>query len=92
MRIKEIRRIDINKVRALCIRYNLYTMGTNQEYSDMLKMCKAKNVTANQLFKIAKNIYDHSDKINKPYDVNSDVSNLMSHLSDCTYSLFEITK
>ena len=56
MYLKETRRIDTDKVRAMCIRNDYYTHGTVDDYCKMFAMCKFGAVLM-----IASDILDHSD-------------------------------
>lgn len=57
MYLKETRRIDTDKVRAMCIRNDYYTRGTVEEYDRMFKMCKMNF----GVLGIASDILEHSD-------------------------------
>lgn len=58
MHLQETRRIDTDKVRAMCIRNNYYTNGTNEDYNKMFQMCGLNfGVLA-----IASDIFEHSNK------------------------------
>ena len=48
-------------VRALCIRENWYTSGDVQAYGKMLKMANSEHVTNKLLYKVAVDIFEHSD-------------------------------
>lgn len=63
--MKEIRYIDIDRVRNFCILYNFYTRGSNSDYSNMLEMCKKLNRKwdLRTLKRIAKDIIEHTDAI-----------------------------
>lgn len=60
---REYRRIYGYKVRELCIQDNLYTEGTNEEYSHLLiTLCKDDaDQTLDSLEVIAEDIIKHSD-------------------------------
>lgn len=62
--IKEFRSISPYELRALCIRENWYTRGTNEEYNEMLEMCgdgfKRKKLTTARIQAIATDIMKHS--------------------------------
>ena len=60
--MKEFRRIDIYKVRHMCITNNLYTCGTNEEYDAMFARCrKPGHVTTTRILFVARDILIHSD-------------------------------
>lgn len=60
--MKEVRRINVDKVRSMCIRNDYYTHGTCGEYADMFEMCEVENPTTEDFAEIATNIFYHSDK------------------------------
>lgn len=88
MKIKEIKRIDTDKLRSMCIKNNWYTAGTNEDYSNMFKMCEKGNITTNQLFKIAKDIYEHTNVdraeqgCSSEYSDNENILNMMIYVND----------
>ena len=57
--IKITRKIDIEDLRSLCIRYNLYRNGTNEQYSEMFAIAKGAR-TDKEFLRVAKNIWEHS--------------------------------
>lgn len=61
MKIKEMKRININEVRSICIHNDWYTCGTIAEYDKMFEMCKAFKGTTKELYAIAKDIVEKSD-------------------------------
>lgn len=64
MKVKILERMDVGLVREYCIKRNLYTMGTNEEYSNMLNMCyeySAREGDVDILQKIAEDIIEHSE-------------------------------
>lgn len=65
MKVKVLERMDVNEVRLYCIRRNLYTLGTNEDYSNMFDMCyeySAREGDVEILQKIAEDIIEHSSK------------------------------
>lgn len=61
-------------------------------------MCKKDNITTNQLFKIAKDIYEHTDVdrakqgCSTEYSDNDNILNMMIYINDCTYVFYEMVK
>lgn len=98
MKVKEIRRLDTDKLRSMCIKNNWYTSGSNEDYINMFKMCEKDNITINQLFKIAKDIYEHTNVdratqgCSNEYSDNDNILNMMIYINDCTYVFYEMTK
>ena len=72
MKITETQRISMSDVRSMCIEYDWYTCGTNQQYDKMLRMVNALSdkqiITADDLYPIASDILAHS---NTDHDVAS---------------------
>ena len=101
--LKEIRKIDTMKVFNTCRHEQFYTMGTTEQYSNLLdNLCGGiynnKKVTLEDIENIALDIYNHSDieYFESKYNGNwSDFkSGMIEHiayiiLNDCTYSIIE---
>ena len=47
-------------VRAACIRNDLYACGDNEEYDNMLTLVDELEPTTENIYLVAKDIYDHS--------------------------------
>lgn len=62
-RYKEVRKIDRNKVRSLCIKEEYYTCGDSDAYTNLLvTLCdRDKEMTMDKLEDIANDILMHSD-------------------------------
>lgn len=59
--IKEIRRMYPFDIRDMCIRFNWYTRGTNEEYCRMLDhVASLVNVTTDDILDVAFDIMQHS--------------------------------
>lgn len=92
--MKEIRKIDSMKVRAMCIRDKYYTCGTNKEYNHLLNdLCdRNKNITLEDIEEIAADILIHSvwEEKTESYGCNYDelLANVMGSLINeccCSY-------
>ncbi|NBI86918.1 hypothetical protein D3Z47_12165 [Lachnospiraceae bacterium] len=98
MKIKEIKRIDTDKLRNMCINNNWYTAGNTADYNKMFKMCQKDNISTNQLFKITKDIYEHTNVekarqgCNNEYSDNENILNMMIYVNDCTYVFYELAE
>lgn len=96
MKIKEIKRIDTDKLRNMCIKNNWYTVGTSVDYYNMFKMCEKDNITAKQLYRIAKDIYEHTNIDSarngccSDYSDNENILNMMIYVNDCSYVFYEM--
>lgn len=96
MKIKEIKRMDSDKLRNMCINNNWYTAGTSADYNNMFKMCEKDNITINQLYKITKDIYRHTNVshantgCSSEYSDNENILNMMIYVNDCTYVFYKI--
>ena len=96
MKVKEIKRIDTDKLRNICINNNWYTYGSNADYSNMFKMCEKDNISANQLYKITKDIYEHTNVASAKvgcsteYSDNENILNMMIYVNDASYVFYEL--
>jgi hypothetical protein len=68
LRVKQIRRISGENVRLMCIKYNLYTCGDNEQYGRMLSHCEYYRIndlgaTLCGLHFIAEDIWEHSSTV-----------------------------
>lgn len=61
MKFKEYRSWSVTDVRAMCIRENLYTEGTNEQYGAMFRMVNDLTPTVENIYKVAKDINSHSE-------------------------------
>lgn len=55
-----VRFLSSSAVRAFCIQYNLYTLGSNEDYEQMLANC-SEAVNDRGVQAIAEDIWRHSD-------------------------------
>lgn len=98
MKIKEIKRIDTDKLRSMCIKNNWYTKGTTSDYNNMFKLCQKDNITTNQLYKIAKDIYERTnldtakEGCSNDYSDNENILNMMIYVNDCSYVFYEMAE
>ena len=59
--MKIIRELRFEDIRRICIEHNLYTNGTNEEYSELKNFVDGiKNMTDLRLMLVAKDIMNHS--------------------------------
>lgn len=58
--LKILKVVNSNNVRSLCVKRNLYTEGTNEEYSSMLSKCR-EATTDEELLNIGIDIWEHSN-------------------------------
>ena len=61
MKYIETRILHASDLRTLCIRENWYTLGDNDEYSDMMCKTFCPNLTTEVIADIAQDIKGHSD-------------------------------
>ena len=60
--ITENRIINRKNLKQLCIDLDLYTLGTSEEYEEMLKSAVfEEHLTTEKIVEIAKNILEHSE-------------------------------
>lgn len=68
--IRVTRKMDIEELRSLCIRYNLYHKGTNEQYGEMFAIAK-RSRTDDEFLRVAQNIWEHSstdDPVTEGFD------------------------
>lgn len=95
MRIVETSRIEASRVRSICIKMDWYTCGTNEEYTEMLTNTELQEATAENIYKTAKDIYDHSDMSNYANDYTEEeiIENIMCYIgNDAITRTYEIIK
>lgn len=59
--IVENKILDADDVRVCCVMHKLYTAGTCRAYDNMLNMTNEEDFSLNLLYRIAKDITDHSE-------------------------------
>ena len=91
MYLQEIRRIDTDKVRAMCIRNNYYTSGTNEDYCKMFRMC----CSSFGILAIASDIFEHSNKERLMQESGCSKKEVLENIcfeliNDCSYTCVSI--
>ena len=76
-KLKEVKKITWQELRTLCIKNEWYTLGTNEEYEKLLKMCD-KKPTTKTIQLMAEDIYKHSELSN---DYLSEVANIAHYIA-----------
>lgn len=61
MKAKEIKTWQPADVRRVCINFDYYTCGDNEEYDTMLEFVRAHKPTTNNILWVANDICNHSD-------------------------------
>lgn len=79
---KETRKIEMNKIRNLCIEKGWFTCGDNDQYAELLSYGKCENITSDELVEMATLIKEYS---NTEYEITS----IMFELARICYSFFE---
>lgn len=86
MKFKERRTMSGYDLRNLCIKKNWYTRGTNGDYCELFEMlvdnCLSAEMTADKLYEIAANIFNHSDE--------NDCTDGYLYIPDIMYDLAKI--
>lgn len=90
MKLVETRKLEVGKVRVMCIRNNYYTFGTNEDYDKMF--CKCEN---NNILEIASDILEHSDKERLMHQSGCSEREVLENIcfqliNDCCYTCVEI--
>ena len=69
-----------NDVYTVCVRNGLYTCGDNEEYDAMLNSIDELEPTPENIYQVAKDIYDHSK--------NQTITNIMFSLEKVAVNTF----
>lgn len=80
---KEVRLLGMDNLRKLCIEKNWYTLGDNEEYSNLLTKAKKKGITTEDIADMALDIYNHSN-----HDDFPTITGIMFEISKKCFSLF----
>ena len=91
MYLQETRKIYTGKVRAMCIRNDYYTCGTNEDYDNMF--CKCENNS--NVLEIAEDILQHSDKARLMYQSGCSEKEVLENIcfqliNHCSFTCVEI--
>ncbi len=92
MKIKELRWIDLDNLRALCIKHDWFTCGDNDEYDELFQMVRKhwdrrESLTPARLLKIAQYIVKYSEP--STYEILG-LSGVVFCLSEISHSCFDI--
>lgn len=80
--IKENRIINRKNLKQLCIDFDLYTLGTSEEYEEMLKSAVfEEHLTTERIVEIAKNILEHSE-------TDIELGSLCAEINRAAYTFF----
>lgn len=83
-KIYEDKKWDSFDVQRVCIKHELYTRGTNDDFRKMLDFVHKKNPTTRNIYLVAKDIWEHSK-------TDSTIGHIMFLLSrDAVYCFYEI--
>lgn len=85
--IKIERKLNISELRGVCIRYGLYTWGSNENYSDMFTKAKSAR-TDNDFVKVAQDIWKHTnvDEVSQNHEGFEFMTLLWYVLNDCVHT------
>lgn len=80
--ITEKRIINRKNLKQLCIDFDLYTLGTSEEYEEMLKSAVfEEHLTTERIVEIAKNILEHSE-------TDIELGSLCAEINRAAYTFF----
>lgn len=71
IKVEFAHKLTASDVRAMCIRYDFYTCGDNEDYSKMLDKCNTDEATPELIEELACDIVNHSDVDNNEFLVSS---------------------
>ncbi|HWR19805.1 MAG TPA: hypothetical protein VN608_09290 [Clostridia bacterium] len=81
--MNETRKLYSDDLRQLCIKKNWYTLGTNEEYAQLLGMAdKLAHVRSRNIVGMAENILAHSD-------TEYALSSICYEIAEICHSFFE---
>lgn len=90
---KEIRKLHASDLRALCIREDWYTGGTNEEYYNLMQMTERENITTDDIVEIATDIIEHSEIAKQKFERASGGENFYLHVmylvAEACFTCFE---
>lgn len=93
MKITRTQHLSSDNVRRMCIRENLYTMGTNEQYAhllmDMIGLEGLCNPTDMDIYNIAVDIAMHSRRNSYVSELEF-IENIMYLVGQCITMTFEI--
>ena len=82
-KIKANRTWNFGNIRAACIRNNLYTCGTTEEYNNLANFINKHKPTYENIYMVAFDIYNHSE--------GQTITNIMYIIErECVYTTFEL--
>lgn len=82
-----------SKVRSLCVKRNFYTCGDNEAYGRMLLYVDKHNPSKENIFRVAEDIYNHSEIDLDEYGCEKDdmIAGIMFDISrECVSEYFKI--
>lgn len=92
---KEVRYLGASQLRALCIKEDWYTGGTNKEYAELLDKAENENITTDDIVEMATDIYEHSEeamsrlKRAAGYDMSECLKHIMFAIAERCTTYFE---
>ena len=90
---KEIRKLHTSDLRALCIREDWYTGGTNEEYANLMNMTFKDNITTDDIVEISTDIIEHSETAKQKFERASGGENFYLHVmylvAEACFTYFE---
>lgn len=87
---REVRKLNADDLRSLCIKECWYTRGSCVEYINLLKhVDKIEDVTTDDIVEIASDIYSHSNIEDFGYTMSDVILNIMFKLGKICVTIFE---
>lgn len=88
--IIETRTLFMDDLRKLCIKNNYYTEGTNEEYDRFLTSVKGVEMTKNQIYYLAVNIFTHSDIESNGLSTDEIIASIMYNIAEACHTMFTV--
>ncbi len=86
---KECRRLPAHRLRALCIKKNWYTAGSNENYYHLFELTqRSTSLTTEDIIEIAKDIYKHTARFDR---INYEIEDIAFEVNlACTVTFEEV--
>lgn len=90
MKIQKNQHLSTSQVRAICVRENLFTRGTENDYYYLFKMVDSMlnnggEISTDNLYTVAEYIAEHSDSAGWQRKTGLGYENFIEHIMFCLY-------
>lgn len=88
--IIETRTLTMDDLRQLCIDNNYYTDGSIDEYDRFLTSVKGAEMTKNQIYYLAVNIFTHSNIEDNGLSTDEIIASIMYNIAKACHTTFTV--